>query len=104
MSNGALGSDTVLNESADASRQKSLAAWSAELHNRRRTMASWTIAAKNSNLREPYPDPYTFKFRKDLALGDVQTIYFVNPAARCQSGTTFYGTIKITGNNIVGPF
>ena len=101
---GALGSDTVLNESADASRQKSLAAWSAELHNRRRTMASWTIAAKNSNLREPYPDPYTFKFRKDLALGEVQTIYFVNPAARCQSGTTFYGTINVTGNNIVGPF
>jgi hypothetical protein len=106
---GTLRGDLVLSTSADGyadvpSRQKSLLAWSAELHKRRRAIASWTIASKNGNLRDPYPDPYTFRFRKDLTLGAVSTIYFINPGARCQSGTTSFGTIEITGNNATDPF
>ncbi len=64
--------------------------------NRRRTIASY---ASNMNMRDPYPNPYTFTFRKDLAPGEVQTIYFVNPAARCVSKTTHFGTINVFGNN-----
>jgi hypothetical protein len=53
---GTLRGDLVLSTSADGyadvpSRQKSLLAWSAELHKRRRAIASWTIASKNGNLR-----------------------------------------------------
>ena len=59
---------------------------------------------KNGNMRDPYPSPYTFRFRKDFAHGEVRTIYFVNPAARCRSGTNYYGTIKITGNDVADPF
>jgi hypothetical protein len=33
----------------------------------------------------------------------VQTIYFVNPAARCLSGTNYYGTINVTGTNVQPP-
>jgi hypothetical protein len=82
------------------SRQKSLAEWSAELHKRRRTIASYTSSTKNVHMRDPYPSPYTFTFRKDLAPGEVQSIYFVNPAARCHSGTNYYGTINVTGTNV----
>jgi len=34
----------------------------------------------------------------------VQTIYFVNPAARCLAGTNHYGTINVTGSNVQPPF
>jgi hypothetical protein len=74
-----------------------------QLHKRRRAIAA-DGASKNGNLRDPYPDPYTFRFRKDLTLGAVSTIYFINPGARCQSGTTSFGTIEITGNNTTDPF
>ena len=85
------------------SQQKSLASWSAELHKRRQIIASYTSSTKNPNMSDPYPSPYKFAFRKDLAPGEVQTIYFVNPAARCLSGRNYYGTINVTGTNVQPP-
>ena len=88
---------------ADPSMQKSLTAWSAELHKRRRIISTYTRSTKNPHLSDPYPRSYKFAFRKDLAPGEVETIYFVNPAARCLSGTNHYGTINITGTNVQPP-
>ena len=88
---------------ADSWMQKSLAAWSAELHKRRRTIASYTSSTKNPHMSDPYPSPYKFDFLKDLAQGQVETIYFVNPAARCLFGTNHYGTINVTGTNVQPP-
>ena len=97
-----LSGDAILSRSAEGyadvvSREKSLAAWTAELHRRRRTIASYAGNAVHASLRDPFPATYSFTFRKDLAPGAVETIHFVNPAARCTSGTSAYATITITG-------
>jgi hypothetical protein len=79
-------------------RQKSLAQWTQELHNRRRAISQFADHSDNRHMKDPFPFDYTFTFKKDLAANAVETYYFVNPAARCAAGTLAYGQIEVTGN------
>jgi hypothetical protein len=79
-------------------RQKSLAAWTNELHLRRRAISQFPAHAQNRHMKDPFPYDYLFTFKKDLVPNAVETYYFVNPAARCAAGTRAYGTIQVTGN------
>jgi hypothetical protein len=78
-------------------RQKSLAQWTSELHKRRRTIADFASNANNRHMKDPFPDSYTFTFKKDLASGDIESHFFINPAARCTSGTLYSGQIDVVG-------
>jgi hypothetical protein len=78
-------------------RQKSLAQWTSELHKRRRTIADFASNADNRHMKDPFPDRYTFTFKKNLAPGVVESHFFINPGARCTAGTLFYGRIDVTG-------
>lgn len=98
-----LAGNAVLSQSVDGyadvpERQKSLAAWTSELHARRRTIAGFPAHAATRHMKDPFPDQYTFHFNKDLAVNAVESYYFVNPAARCASGTLSSGQIDVTGN------
>jgi hypothetical protein len=78
-------------------RQKSLAQWTSELHKRRRTIANFTSNADNRHMKDPFPDSYTFTLKKDLASGELESHFFINPAARCASGTLYSGQIDVVG-------
>jgi hypothetical protein len=66
-------------------RQKSLADWTAEFHARRRTIANDPSNANNRHMKDPFPDSYTFNFRKNLNPATVlaESYFFINPAGRC---------------------
>ena len=78
-------------------RQKSLAAWTSELHKRRRTIADFAVHANNRHMKDPFPDRYSFTFKKNLAPGDLESHFFINPGARCTAGTLSYGRIDVRG-------
>jgi len=78
-------------------RQKSLAEWTSELHKRRRTIADFAVHANNRHMKDPFPDRYAFTFKKNLAPGDLESHFFINPGARCTAGTLVYGRIDVRG-------
>jgi hypothetical protein len=78
-------------------RQKTLAQWAAELHKRRRSLATLAGNDTNRHMKDPFPASYTFHFKKNLAAGQLESYRFVNPAARCAAGTLASGRIDVTG-------
>ncbi len=78
-------------------RQKSLAQWTSELHKRRRTIADFAVHANNRHMKDPFPDRYAFTFKKNLAPGDLESHFFINPGARCTAGTLSFGRIDVRG-------
>ncbi len=66
-------------------RQKTLADWTAELHARRRAIANDPANALNRHMKDPFPDSYTFYFKKNLNPATVlsESYFFINPAGRC---------------------
>ncbi|MBK9037209.1 MAG: hypothetical protein IPL61_39190 [Myxococcales bacterium] len=84
-------------------RQKSLADWTAELHARRRTIANDVSNANNRHMKDPFPDSYTFHFKKNLNPATVlaESYFFINPAGRCthpgapRSGNLNYGQVTV---------
>jgi hypothetical protein len=90
-------STTVAGHAQDPSYQYSLAQWTALLHKRRRTIAGFAANATNRHMADPFPDHYVFTFNKDLAPNVVESYRFINPAARCASGTLASGRINVRG-------
>lgn len=88
--------NAVLSTTDVPERQKSLAQWTNELHKRRRTIAGFVANANNRHTKDPFPDSYMFTFKKNLAPGAVESHFFINPGARCSSGTLFSGRIDVT--------
>jgi hypothetical protein len=78
-------------------RQKGLGDWTRELHQRRRAIAGFAANALVRHMNDPFPDSYTFTFKKDLAPGAVESYFFINPAGRCASGALSSGRINVTG-------
>jgi hypothetical protein len=48
-------------------------------------------------MKDPFPDRYAFTFKKNLAPGDLESHFFINPGARCTAGTLVYGRIDVRG-------
>ena len=71
--------------------------WTSELHKRRRTIADFAVHANNRHMKDPFPDRYAFTFKKNLAPGDLESHFFINPGARCTAGTLSYGRIDVRG-------
>jgi len=89
---------TVASGYADTTdRQKNLGQWAAELHRRRRSIAGFPENALNRHLKDPFPDAYSIRLGKPLALNQVESHFFINPAARCGAGTLASGRINVTG-------
>jgi hypothetical protein len=90
-------SATVAGYSSVPERQKRLGEWTRELHKRRRTIAGFAANAQTRHMQDPFPDTYTFTFKKNLSPGAIESHFFINPAARCSSGTLYSGRIDVTG-------
>jgi hypothetical protein len=46
---------------------------------------------------DPFPDHYLFTFNENLAPNAVETHNFINPAARCATGSLASGRINVVG-------